>query len=245
MRAELRRIAAGIPLLAAAVVWLAAPELAWPARALTTFLLAILPGLILAQVQVAAEIPERLPRAAIYLSSAAALWILTGLAVAAALASGYTAQTLGLRRLDWPATLGWSCAILAGGMGLLVAGRLLRLPESALLRHLLPRSRLERLAFVGLSVSAGVGEELVFRGFAIPAIQTASASWLLALLLSSGVFGLLHAYQGAAGAVRAGILGLLLAIPFKLSGSLLPSMIGHTALDLLAGLWLADWLLRR
>ncbi len=42
------------------------------------------------------------------------------------------------------------------------------------------------------------------------------------------------------GALRAAALGALLALPLLLTGSLLPSMIAHAGIDILAGLWLRD-----
>jgi membrane protease YdiL (CAAX protease family) len=63
------------------------------------------------------------------------------------------------------------------------------------------------------------------------------------LALTSGVFGVLHAYQGWIGTVRAAALGGLLAWGFLLSGSLVPAIVAHTAIDLLAGIVLSDVLL--
>lgn len=232
-------------LVAGAVVWLAAAELEWPARALVTFLLAALPPLMLLQQREVGEVPGTVPRQAVYISSAATIWLLAALAVAAALASGIGPRRLGLLALDAPTLVTWSVGTTFAGLALLALGRALRLGETELLVYLLPRTAAERLGFVGLSLSAGVGEELVFRGFLIPALEAATGSLWLAVVVSSAVFGIVHTYQGASGAVRAGVLGLLLAVPFVATGSVLPSMIAHAALDIAAGLWLADWLLRR
>src|SRR5690606_3911022 len=62
-------------------------------------------------------------------------------------------------------------------------------------------------------------------------------------VLSSLVFGVLHAYQGTIGIVRTFLMGSVLATGFVLSGSLWPAIIAHTAIDLVAGLVLADWFL--
>jgi membrane protease YdiL (CAAX protease family) len=70
------------------------------------------------------------------------------------------------------------------------------------------------LLFVAWTVAA-FGEELLFRGFLMHSLVDASPGgerprmkWGLALVLSSIVFGLGHAYQGAAGMILTGIIGL-------------------------------------
>ncbi len=232
-------------LAAALIAWLVTPELARPARLLTVFLLSFFPALLLAQGRMAQEVPEEVPRSAAYLSSAAGLWALAGITYAAARAGGFSLESLGLVMLPPVPLLLWSVLATLAGLGVLVAGRALRLRETPLLEYILPHTADEKAAFVGVSVTAGVCEELVFRGFLIPATSLAFGSLGLAVLLSSAVFGLLHAYQGMIGVVRTGILGFLLAIPLLATGSLLPSILAHTALDVIVGLWLADWLLRR
>jgi len=127
----------------------------------------------------------------------------------------------------------------------LAATRALRWQESPLLVHLLPRTCGEKLAFSALAVAAGTAEELLFRGFLLPALDTATGSAALAALLGSAVFGFLHNDQRLAGTARAAAIGLLLALPVLATGSLLPSIAAHIATDLAAGLLLADWLLRR
>ncbi len=229
----------------AALVWLASPELAWPARLMTVFLLVIMPGLLLVQGRMANEVPEGLRRTELYVSSVVTIWILAALTMAAAWASGFTARLLGL--VVHPAGRLLLVAVLttAVGLGAMVLGRILRLPETALLLFLLPRTRREKLLFLGVSLSAGIAEELVFRSFLIPALQAATDSLWLAVAFSSFAFGLIHSYQGASGALRASLLGFLLAMPFIATGSVLPGMASHAALDIIGGLWLGNWLVRR
>lgn len=227
-------LAAGV-----AVVWLASPELRWPARAFMAFLLVPMPYLMTLQARV--PVPRNVPRAALYASSAAGLWALAVFATAAALGSGFSRLALGLA---WPASLptqlAWAAALTAAGVGTMFAARALGIRESELLAWLLPRSGPERVAFAGLSLTAGICEELVFRGFLITMLHTASGSLVLALVLSSLAFGVTHAYQDSGGIARATLLGLLLAAPFVLTGSLLAPVIAHIAIDLIAGLWLAE-----
>jgi membrane protease YdiL (CAAX protease family) len=121
-------------------------------------------------------------------------------------------------------------------------GKLIRAPETALLDYLIPRSSHEKIAFAGLSLSAGIAEELVFRSFLIAALEQATGSLGVAVGVSVAVFAISHSYQGIAGLIRVALLGLVLTAPFLLTGSVYPAMAAHAALDLLAGLVLADWL---
>lgn len=227
------------------LVWLASPELAWPARLMTTFLLVIMPALLLVQGRLADRVPAGISRTDLYLSSVVSIWILAALAFSAAWASGFTVRRLGLVA-QAPGRLAIAAAITTAiGVAAMIIGRLLRLPETALLRFILPRTPRERVAFVGVSLSAGIAEELVFRGFLIPALDAATGSIWLAVALSSCAFGLIHSYQGASGALRAAFLGLLLALPFVATGSVVPGMAAHAALDIIGGLWLGNWLVRR
>lgn len=111
-----------------------------------------------------------------------------------------------------------------------------------MLRQLLPRSRDERKAFAVLSVAAGFGEEIAYRGYAIP-VLVPLLGVTGAAVLSSAVFGVLHGYQGVLGIFRTGAMGGMLAWGFLASGSLWPPIIAHTLIDLVAGLWLGDRLL--
>jgi len=99
----------------------------------------------------------------------------------------------------------------------------------------LPVNRREAGWFIGpVSLSAGICEELLFRGYLIPWLGQALPIWA-AVLLSSVLFGLLHAYQGPAGIVRTGAVGLVLALVFVATGSLLVPIVLHVVVDAYAG----------
>lgn len=221
-----------------ALVWIVTAELAWPVRFYTTFLLVVLPMMAVAQVPLAEEDPTALPRLPLYASSAVALWILAAGALGAAVLGDLPPRAIGLAPVPAGALVGWSLGTLAAALVLALLGHALGIRESAILEHMLPRTGRERLAFIGLSFSAGVCEELVFRGFLIPALEMASGSLAVAVLFSAIVFGTLHAYQHVRGAARAASLGLLMTVPFLATGSVVPSMIAHFAYDVVAGIWL-------
>lgn len=113
------------------------------------------------------------------------------------------------------------------------------------LADFLPRSERELRVFWALSLAAGIGEEIVFRGYVmawLAAIAStglglgAAASVSIAVLGSSVMFGLAHAYQGLSGMVRTGAVGFLLAGVAVATGGLLGPMIVHTVMDVTSGL---------
>ncbi|MEP6660678.1 MAG: CPBP family intramembrane glutamic endopeptidase [Acidimicrobiales bacterium] len=97
----------------------------------------------------------------------------------------------------------------------------------------LPTTPSERRYFLLVSLTAGVTEELAFRGFLLSFFRwIAPGSSRLTLVLVSGlVFGLAHLYQGWRGMITTGIVGGLLADAALASGSLVLVMVIHTALD--------------
>lgn len=242
-----RRLGRALGLLAVVVtvgIWLSLHRLEWPARSLTTFLLGPLPALMLVQAQLLDHLPDDTDREGVYVSSAASVWILAALAMLAADHSGFDRTDLYLQSLGPGALLGTAALTTLVGLGVMALGRALKVPESALVDYLIPRSTTEKIAFAGLSVSAGIAEELVFRSFLIAVLWRASGSLAVAVAVSVAVFAVTHAYQGVLGVARVALLGLILTAPFLLTGSVYPSMLAHAVLDLLAGLVLADWLRR-
>lgn len=230
---------------AATLVWMGSGELELPARVFAVVLIGVLPLVLLAQDSVEIAQLERRYLASVYFSSMLLIWVLGIVAWWTGTESGFSPAELGLRPLPLPTLLVASGATLIGALGIAVLGRMLRWKESPLLEWLLPRNVRERALFALLSLSAGIGEELAFRGFLVPALRTASGSTFVAVIVSSAAFGLMHSYQRPGGALRAGVLGALLALPFVFTGSIYPSMIAHVTFDLIVGLLLADWLLHR
>ena len=111
-----------------------------------------------------------------------------------------------------------------------------------MLRALLPETGKERGIFVLLSVAAGLGEEIAYRGYAIP-VLTPVTGVAGAVLITSLVFGVMHAYQSALGIVRTMTMGVILAWGFLMSGSLLPCILAHTFINIIAGIAIAQQLM--
>ena len=110
---------------------------------------------------------------------------------------------------------------------------------------LLPRTDEETRAFRALAFTAGTCEEILYRGFLLVYLAFFLGAWP-AVLVGGVTFGVAHAYQGAAGVVKTGIVGTLAGALLVGTGSLLWPMLLHTAIDLHGGavgrrlLWASD-----
>ena len=153
--------------------------------------------------------------------------------------------------LDWPSAprrlLGPAVLLTLAGVFVAYVFRGLSGPfgwrETEVVHAIMPTTRRERVAFVLLSATAGVSEELVFRGFLPVFLMPLSASYLLGALPVAVVFGFLHAYQGPHGIARTTVIGGILSLGVAWTGSLWPSIFAHAALDMLFGLLLGKSLL--
>jgi membrane protease YdiL (CAAX protease family) len=99
---------------------------------------------------------------------------------------------------------------------------------------ILPRSTTELVVFLGVSLTAGVWEELVYRGFLFWFLMP-YAGLAGAVVLSTLVFGIGHAYQGWRGVLTTTVLGLLFAIGYAASRSLWWLMAIHALIDAFGG----------
>jgi len=102
------------------------------------------------------------------------------------------------------------------------------------LAFLLPSTKDERRWWWVVCITAGICEEVVYRGFLLHYLHTLpfhlSLTW--ALVASSLIFGIAHLYQGAGGAVQTALIGAVLGAMFLVTGNLLLPMVVHAVLDL-------------
>jgi membrane protease YdiL (CAAX protease family) len=142
---------------------------------------------------------------------------------------------------------GWQWVAVAVGLGMVAflifqLVTAVRQPDELLkargkmvgLEPLIPRTRGEMTAFTALSVSAGICEEILYRGLLMGALQSVVGLWP-AVIVSSVIFGLGHAYQGSAGILKTGLIGLVMALLVVFSGSLWIAILVHAVLDIASG----------
>jgi membrane protease YdiL (CAAX protease family) len=97
---------------------------------------------------------------------------------------------------------------------------------------LLPRTRGELKYGAGLSINAGLVEELLFR-LGMPALLFGiTGDGVSAFAIASVLFGLLHIYQKFWGVLGAIILGLLFSLLYLLTGSIWVVVVVHAFVDL-------------
>jgi hypothetical protein len=210
------------------------------------FLLELLPALAVAQLPIAYE-EEPLPRLPVYLTSAAIILAVGGLAFVVGRGE-LGMEAMGLRSPGVGPLVVWTSVLVVASLALLFGFLFLRkrmgIRETPVLGQLLPDTPMEKVVFVLLSASAGVGEEMAYRGFLIPVLAMVMGSGWGAVLLSSAAFGLLHAYQGWLGIGRTSVIGVVYGTAFFLSGTLWPAVLAHAILDLVAGILVGDALVK-
>lgn len=239
-----RKRVLALGLAAALVAWWAAAELHPAARVLTALLIGVLPAFSVLQASAVAQLDVLPSRPKMYASTILGLW---ALALATAVVAGEARidpRLLGVLPLPWPSFLLWLVFALAAVGALVVAFKAFGMAETPMLQHLIPQSRSEKWIYIAVCLTAGICEEFIFRGFLVGTLRAATGSAGLAVMLAAGAFGIAHAHQDAAGALRAALLGLVLSIPLLVTGSLYPGIAAHVIVDLVGGLWLSKWLLR-
>jgi membrane protease YdiL (CAAX protease family) len=150
--------------------------------------------------------------------------------------------TTGVVGLTLPNQIGWIItAALLLGIGLstyllrrnpgAMAAMQRNLEASAIL---LPSTPIERKWFAAAAITAGICEELLYRGFLMRYMLTTFPvlDWLFIAIISGIIYGLSRAYQGFRGITTTALTGFSFAIVYILSGSLLPAMIFHILAEL-------------
>ncbi len=189
--------------------------------------------------------PDELPAARLgaYRGAMVTQWFLTAALAALWLATGRPWRELGVVPVLSGGLIGILVGVAIVAVVLARAGRAgpdgkaaasLR-RQTAKLERMMPRSRADLRAFYALSVTAGICEELLYRGFMIHYLLGLGLPLIPAAVASSLVFGFGHLYQGLRGMVTTAAVGGFLAAVYLLSGSLLPGMLIHALMDLYSG----------
>jgi membrane protease YdiL (CAAX protease family) len=179
------------------------------------------------------------PRVRAYMFSMLQQWTLAAACIAIWVRGDRPWRDLGLAA---PEGIGfWIIAVLA------IAGTVFLLPQGhAVVRDpelqaqvrakfgrteaLIPRSPREAAVFHGLSLTAGVCEELLYRGFLtwyFARYISIDAAFLAAPL----VFGLGHAYQGPKGILLTAMIGIVMSAMYYVGGSVWVPMAFHAFFD--------------
>jgi membrane protease YdiL (CAAX protease family) len=126
----------------------------------------------------------------------------------------------------------WIVALVLLGL----SARLLRIDARGRdMQFMLPRGGVEIGLWIALSVSAGICEETIFRGYLQRQFMAMTKSPSAGILLSAAAFGAAHAYQGFRRAILIGLFGAMFGILAHWRRSVRPGMIVHAWQDSLSG----------
>lgn len=183
-------------------------------------------------------------RMSIYRATMIGHWCLLFLALVCWAMAGRPWSALGLHWIGGWRMLAGALVVLAVVIFLLLQlCALARANETSIARlrgrfgHLaavVPRSAGELRRFYSVSLTAGIAEEVLWRGFLIWYLAQAMPMFAAALLATLA-FGLAHAYQGWRQLPAITAVGALLAALYILTGTLWASIVLHFAIDALQG----------
>ena len=208
----------------------ASPSRGIQARELGAFLLLLVPSLLLSRL----SSPQLQPSFAFFaLATILSNTALLALVLFFLWRNGEPYGRIGWRRSDVPreAAVGIALvipfvlfqavlALILSAFGLLDDG-----PRTA--PFALPAGGPELAFGVVLVAIIAVGEETVFRGYLLLRLRSLTGSTAVAVALSSLIFALGHGYQGTAGTIAVGAIGVLLAVIYLWRGSIVAPVVLH------------------
>jgi len=181
-----------------------------------------------------------------YVGAIAGSWMYVGaVAVIGALASRHP-DTIGLtaHAANSQEGVGSTSAIVSAAIALTVSTAILWAADPKLvarvrrmvlpLTAILPRSRTERLIFAGVALTAGICEEILYRGFGIAYLRwlDPKMSHAAIIAITAAAFGMAHLYQGPRNVLLTGVVGVILASLTLATGTLMPAIVIHALIDL-------------
>jgi len=98
--------------------------------------------------------------------------------------------------------------------------------------YFMPQTQTEYRTFALLGVTAGITEEIIFRGFLIWAFATIMPEWAAAIT-ALAIFVFVHRYQGLQSLLPVTFAGGVMTALYLASGSLYPVIALHIAVDVL------------
>lgn len=175
-------------------------------------------------------------------------WVLAAFAIWGAWLGGTPLrQLLGMRRAGfeaWVKDIGiagmfWLIALVVLAMcaALLRATHIAATPQNA--AQMAPSTAIQAVLWIVLSVSAGICEEIVFRGYLQQQFMQFTGKLWSGILLSAIFFGTAHGYEGISGMILITLYGGMFSVLAWKRGSLRAGMIAHGWHDAITGLALA------
>jgi membrane protease YdiL (CAAX protease family) len=128
-------------------------------------------------------------------------------------------------------------------LGILAAalGHFLHSASNDVLRNMVPHTGLEDAAYLLLALSAGICEEMIFRGYLQHQFTAWTSSAAAGIAVQGVLFGLAHAYQGLTMIIVIAVYGCMFGSLAWWRRSLRPGMLAHFIQDAIGGLVLAKF----
>jgi len=175
------------------------------------------------------------------------LWCMAAAVIIMSLIGGISFTDIGFRPISLNQNI-WFTSITLALSGLLLVFSLYRIVAPLLnekyreqmkkdmaggASDIIPRTKKERRLFSLMSFSAGICEEIVYRGFAAFLLQAIfpDIPIFLIVLIPCVLFGIGHIVQGLQGVIATGVLGALWMCLFLVTGSLVLPMVLHILFD--------------
>lgn len=228
----------------------------WPAIALLLAVAVVYPLLGLRRYRKIERLADPLPaglRRRFYINIIVSQWTLVALVT-------YVLHRGGRGLWDLGQSMGRNVEVTLGAASALVVGfallssltirQLRRATASDLPSHarragrILPRTASERVWFVGVALTAGICEEILYRGFLPWMLWSLGLNVWVGFALAVLAFALGHAYQGRSGVIVTGVLGVFLFGILALTRSLVPGQVLHVLVDLVNGIALGGTMAR-
>jgi uncharacterized protein len=166
-------------------------------------------------------------------------------------------QLLGLKRrgaaefwTDVAIALGfWFTSLIALGAAAILLRAAHLHPEDirGIVSQVAPASVSELALWLALAISAGICEELIFRGYLQQQFAAITRRVWLGILISAVFFGLAHGYEGRSGMLLIALYGCFFGVLAHWRGSLRPGIFAHAWHDSVSGvvLYFGNHLLHR
>jgi membrane protease YdiL (CAAX protease family) len=193
----------------------------------------------------AASIAEAAPHLLRYATTIALEWLLLGSVIAGIYSRREFFNTTFLNRsFTFPTSLG--LGVLVYGIGFIAMGiAALSLYKTPLIhKHneavlaMLPHTPIEFAVWFLVALTAGISEELVFRGYLLQQLTAWTQRPIAAILIAGTLFGCLHLYEGLAAIVPLAVLGIVYGFVVRhFKGDLRAVIVAHTLQDFLVALF--------
>jgi hypothetical protein len=116
-------------------------------------------------------------------------------------------------------------------------GHVFNISHAVSIQTFLPRKPLEIALWIAVSISAGISEEIAFRGYFQRQFGVLTGSKWAAVCLQAVLFGIAHSYQGVQAVAKIALFGALFGALAIWRGSLRPGIMAHALGDILSGIF--------